>query len=458
MFWIVTPVLILVAALFVIVPLWRHHRHVNDGQTGDEQRYRDAANLAIFEERLAELQGEYDDGAFDGEQFESLKAELERSLLSDVRPEAIEQALGGGDGKQAAAGDGPDATRSKSGWRQPARLIPVLVMLLVVPPVSYLFYEWFGFRSDMEFAALVQRAQQLGADREASADEIRDVISDLDEAIEQDPENGWAWYFMARQLTDIGQIEEARTAFQRAAQHVENEQDRAAILGQYAQIEYLASEREITDTVQDIISRARRINPNERSVLQLLGSDAFLNEDYRGAITYWQRLLSLGVSRADRQFLQQALADARQRLEAQGGSVEETPEGPVIRIRLSLARGVTLAQGTRIFVSAQDADLPGGPPLAARALTVAELPATVTLSSADAVGPRDLASAGTVHVVATASLEGTAEVQSGDWQGRVENVKLPQAGPDDGEDGEQQGQESDTNSVEVELQISTQVN
>lgn len=450
MFWIVSPVLILVAALFVIVPLWRHHRRVNHGQTGEEQQERDAANLAIFEERLAELQSEYDEGAFDDDQFESLKAELERSLLSDVRPEALEQVLGEG----AAAGSRSPTDRSdrEASWRQPSRLIPLVVVLLVVPPASFLFYEWFGFRSDMEFAELVQRAQQVGANQDASSEEIRDVIMDLGEVIEQEPENGWALYFMARQLTNIGQVEEARVFFQRAAEHVEGEQDRAAILGQYAQIEYLANDREMTDSVQDIIDRARRINPNERAVLQLLGSDAYLNEDFQGAITYWQRLLSMSASQDEAEFLQQAIADARQQLEAQGGSMEDaTPAGPAINVSVSLAQGVTLAPETRVFISAQAAGAAGaGPPLAARALTVDELPATVTLTTADAVGPRDLSTAEAVTITATASLGGTATVESGDWQGRVENVVLSD---DDEEDGDSDGPVS----VDVDVEISTQV-
>lgn len=448
MFWIVSPVMILVAALFVIIPLWRHHRRVNHDQTSEQQQERDAANLAIFEERLAELQSEYDEGAFDYEQFESLKAELERSLLSDVQPESLARALGQGGATDDASPGGSDQAAS---WRQPSRLIPLVLVLLVVPPASYLFYEWWGFRSDMEFAELVQRAQQVSADSEATSDEVRDVIFSLGEVIEQEPENGWALYFMARQLVDIGQIDEARVFFQRAAQHVESDQDRAVILGQYAQIEYLASDREMTDSVRDIINRAQRINPNERSVLQLLGSHAYLNDDYQGAITYWQRLLSMGASRGDEQFLQQAIADARQQLQARGDDMEPAaPEGPAINVSVSLAQGVTLAPETRVFISARAAEAAGaGPPLAARALTVADLPATVTLTTADAVGPRDLTTADAVTIIATASLGGTATVESGDWQGRVENVVLPDDEEDDDGDGPL--------SVDVELEISTQV-
>ncbi len=443
MFWIVTPVLILVAALFVIVPLLHHVRRANRNQTSEEQQARDEANLAIFEERLAELQTEYDEGAFDDQQFDSLKAELERSLLSDVRPEALQRVLGEEGDRAAVSSSAPAATGRGA---RISRLVPVLVVVLVLPPLSYLLYEMWGFREDLEFTEVVERSQQVLQDQEAGSEQIMAVASDLAEVIEREPENGWAYYFMARILTEIGQLEPARTAFQRAAEHVESDQDRAVILGQYAQVEYMAQDREMTESVQDIINRAQRINPNERAVLQLLGSDAFLNEDYQSAITYWQRLLSMGATSSDQQFLSNAIAQAREMLEEQGGA--EAEQGPVINVDLSLAQGVNLAPETRVFLSAQAVG-GGGPPLAAQVLTVAELPATVRLSPAEAVGPSDLTSADVVNLVATASLSGTADVSSGDWQGRVENVTLP--------DQEENGEEDGPATVDVELRITTQV-
>src|SRR5690606_22521507 len=94
--------------------------------------------------------------------------------------------------------------------------------------------------------------------------------------------------------------------------------------------------------------------------------------------------------------------------------------GPVIEVEVSLADGIELPPETRVFVSALEVD-GRGQPLAAELLTVADLPATVTLTDSDAVGPFNLSSAESVYVVATASISGTANVQSGDRQGRSED-------------------------------------
>ena len=65
-----------------------------------------------------------------------------------------------------------------------------------------------------------------------------------------------------------------------------------------------------------------------------------------------------------------------------------------------------------------------GPPLAAQVLTVADLPAVVSLSDANAVGPFNLSSAEEVTIVATVSLSGSADVQSGDFQVRSPTLQL----------------------------------
>jgi cytochrome c-type biogenesis protein CcmH len=62
--------------------------------------------------------------------------------------------------------------------------------------------------------------------------------------------------------------------------------------------------------------------------------------------------------------------------------------------------------------------------LAAKLLTIADLPAIISLSDSDAVGPFNLSSAEQVSIVATVSLNGTADVQTGDYQVRSDSVAL----------------------------------
>ena len=184
----------------------------------------------------------------------------------------------------------------------------------------------------------------------------------------------------------------------------------------------MAAGQQITAEVQAIIDQAQRLDPAEQSVLQLLGADAFVNENFQSAVTYWQQLLGMQLHAEDRQFLQQMIAEAQQRM-AGSGQVAVEASGPRLEISLSLHPELNLAPETRVFVSARNLQQ-GGPPLAAKVMTVADLPAVVTLSDADAVGPFKLSSAEEVTIVATVSLSGSADVQSGDFQARSPALPL----------------------------------
>lgn len=408
MFWILSLLLVVLAVFFVLLPVLRHkNTTIQIGLTA-----RNTANLIIFQERAKELEQDFKEGLLDQDQYNSLKAELERTLLTDVSDAADEPAAN---------------IHHNASMRSPAKLIPVVAVMLALP-LSYFLYDLWGFRDDLAVAEIFERSRTAG-DNPAL---IRDQIFELGAVVERDPKNGWALYFIARHLVTLGQMPEAALFFERAAQFIENPVDQAVVLGQYAQAKYIISEQQMTEEVSAIIAQAQRLNPNEPAILQLLGADAFINQDFQAAITYWQRLLNMGPDAEDAAFLQSVIDQAQQML---GGGVmmaspaaDATANTTRIEVSLSIAPEVQLPGETRVFVSAQQPGA-GGPPLAAKLLTIADLPAIITLSDADAVGPFNLSSAQQVAIVATVSLNGTADVQSGDYQVRSDTVELDSSTP-----------------------------
>ena len=406
MFWILSLLLVVLAVLFVLVPVIRHNTStIQVGLTA-----RNAANLIIFQERAKEIEQDLKEGLLDTEQYTNLKAELERTLLSDVNDETD---------KQDNHANGGLTLKS------PVKLIPLLAVALALP-LSYYLYETWGFRNDLALARIIEQSQLAGDDPVL----IRDQIFELGAIVEQDPENGWALYFIARHLVSLGQMPEAAMFFERAAQHIDNPADQAVVLGQYAQAKYIISEQQMTEEVREIVSQAQRINPDEPAILQLLGADAFVNQDFQAAITYWQRLLNMRPDEEDAAFLSSVIAQAQDMLGAPTAAgqsdVDAVNQAAKIEISLAIAPELTLPAETRVFVSAQQAE-GGGPPLAAKFLSIGDLPAIVSLSDSDAVGPFNLSSAQSVSVVATISLSGSADVQSGDYQVRSESVSLQQS-------------------------------
>lgn len=403
----------LLAVLFVAVPVVRFARQQENSDTAG-QYHRDSANLMIFEERLAELDSDLEAGALDAEQHQALKAELQRTLLADIRTADMATV--------SLSPDRPAVKLTPASMLQPSRLIPIMTIVLMLP-LSFFLYNLWGFENDLQIADVFERSR----DNQGDPSELRDLVFELGAIIEEDRENGWAWYYLARHLVSLGQIEEAARAFERAAAFVENSQDQAIILGQYAQAAYISAGQQITPEVQAIIDQTQRLNPAEQSVLQLLGADAFINENYQSALTYWQQLLGMSPGAEDRQFLQQMIAEAQQRLEA-SGEAPVIADGPRLEISLALGPDLDLAPDTRVFVSARDLQA-AGPPLAAKVLTVQDLPAVITLTDADAVGPFNLSSTDEVTVVATVSLSGSADVQSGDFQARSPTLLLSDEEP-----------------------------
>ena len=406
MFWILSLLLVVLAVLFVLVPVIRHNTStIQVGLTA-----RNAANLIIFQERAKEIEQDLKEGLLDTEQYTNLKAELERTLLSDVNDETD---------KQDNHANGGLTLKS------PVKLIPLLAVALALP-LSYYLYETWGFRNDLALARIIEQSQLAGDDPVL----IRDQIFELGAIVEQDPENGWALYFIARHLVSLGQMPEAAMFFERAAQHIDNPADQAVVLGQYAQAKYIISEQQMTEEVREIVSQAQRINPDEPAILQLLGADAFVTQDFQAAITYWQRLLNMRPDEEDAAFLSSVIAQAQDMLGAPTAAgqsdVDAVNQAAKIEISLAIAPELTLPAETRVFVSAQQAE-GGGPPLAAKFLSIGDLPAIVSLSDSDAVGPFNLSSAQSVSVVATISLSGSADVQSGDYQVRSESVSLQQS-------------------------------
>lgn len=394
MFWYFAVALLILAASFVLIPLWRF-QHGGDSSRARRER----TNLLIFKERIAELEADLAAGTMEQENFDALQHELERSLLSDV---------------QTQPSASSEEQQHYGNWRSPSRLVPLALLLFIMPLSIYLYRTW-GFQDELALAQLYERTRDSVDDPQ----EARDLIFSLGEIIETDRENGWAWYFMAQNLVNLAQFPQASMALERAGEYIQEPQDRVVVLSQYAFLEYMLAEQQLTDKVQGIIDQTQRLDPNQLLILQILGMDAEQRADYQSAITYWRRMLQLTPPGEEAQLLQGMIANAQLQVAASDDQDGVAVDGPRIEVEVSLAPGLDLDPNTRVFVSALE--LNGrGQPLAAEVLTVGELPTTITLDNSDAVGPFNISSAQMIYIVATASSSGSADVKPGDYQNRTE--------------------------------------
>ena len=76
-FWLAAGLLLLIALSFLLIPVLR-------GRRAQREEDRTALNVALYQERVAELQLQREEGALTPEQFETGRAEAARELLADT--------------------------------------------------------------------------------------------------------------------------------------------------------------------------------------------------------------------------------------------------------------------------------------------------------------------------------------------------------------------------------------
>lgn len=76
-FWLAAGLLLLVALAFLLIPVLR-------GRKAQAEEDRTALNVALYQERLAELQGQQAAGVLTAEQLQAGEAEAARELLADT--------------------------------------------------------------------------------------------------------------------------------------------------------------------------------------------------------------------------------------------------------------------------------------------------------------------------------------------------------------------------------------
>ena len=376
-FWIAAAGLLLVALAFLLLPILR-------GRRAQAEEDRTALNVALYEERMAELTAQHEAGTLSAEQLEAGRADAARELLEDTE---------------------------ESGAPRTARLgrsVP-LVAALLVPLMGYGLYLHWG-ASDK-----VQLARQFSEQPRT----VEEMTARLEQAVKAQPDSAEAWYFLGRTYMNQERPADAAKAF---AQVVELAGRQPELLGQWAQALYFAQNRQWTPDLQALADEALRGDPQEVTSLGLLGIAAFEEARYADAVRFWEQLVAaLPENDPSREAIRGGINRAREQL----GEPAETASQPEVA-GITLQVEVQLDPEVAKAVSPQDsvfvfARAVAGPPapLAAKRLTVADLPASISLSDADAMIP-SLKISSVEQVVLMARISSTGDATKGEWMGRSE--------------------------------------
>ena len=374
-FWLAAGLLLLVALSFLLIPVLR-------GRRAQREEDRTALNVALYQERVAELQSQQAEGVLDDTQMAAGRDEAARELLADT--------------------EGADNARvSRLG-----KPLPLLAALLV-PVLGLGLYMHFGASDKVGLTREFAQAPQS----------MEEMTRRLERAVAAQPDSAEGLYFLGRTYMAQDRPADAAKLFERTVAVAGREPE---LLGQWAQAQYFAANKQWSPQLQALTDEALKADPNEVTSLGLRGIAAFEGERYQEAIDYWKRLLAqLPEGDASRAALQGGIDRAAERLG--GAPVQATEPAPVaarlkVRVELAAALKDKVQPDDTVFIFARASNGPPMP-LAAKRVTVAQLPIEVELSDADAMMPQmKLSQYAEVQLVARVSRAG--QPTQGEWIGQ----------------------------------------
>ncbi|ASC85861.1 c-type cytochrome biogenesis protein CcmI [Pseudomonas fragi] len=378
-FWLAAGLLLLIALSFLLIPVLR-------GRRAQREEDRTALNVALYQERVAELKAQREEGVLTAEQFETGRAEAARELLADTE--------GVAPGRVSSLG----------------KAIPLLAAVLV-PVLGLSLYLHFGSSDKVELTREFSQPPQS----------LEEMVARLERAAAAQPDSAEGLYFLGRAYMAQNRPADAARVFERAANLAGRQPE---LLGQWAQAQYFADDKKWSDKIQALTDEALKADPKEVTSLGLLGIAAFEDQRFEQAIGYWQRLMTeLPEGDASRAALEGGIAKAREQLLASGGKVEAAPVAKAlasIKVSVDLADAVkaSVLPGDSVFIFARAVSGPPAP-LAVKRVTVADLPITVELGDVDAMMPQlKLSNFPEVQLMARISRAG--QPTAGEWVGRSE--------------------------------------
>ena len=396
LFWILAAIMILAALLLVVPPLMRGPASVRDTTTD--------ANIALYRERLAELERER--GELDPDRYKALRADLERGLLDDVEttPAAV-----------------PADARPPPYWM-------AALVTIAVPIGGLALYVWLGSPHGLAPQA---EPREAAADV-ASEPSVEAMVDSLAAKLASDPANAEGWLLLARSQVLLERFDAAVTSFERTHALVG---DIPSVLADWAEAEAAAAGNRFPASALGRLERALALDPDHEKSLWLGGFAAVQNGRTDTAVARWERLrVRQAPGSREASIVSELLAQVQGTANASPSPRFESAEtagpsepaesakpddGPRIVVEVSLASDLAVELGASepVFVFARTPS-GGGPPVAVARTVVGALPATVVLDQSSAMVPsRSLASVEQALVTARVARSGSVTRTSGDIEG-----------------------------------------
>lgn len=410
-FWIVAVFFVIAALIFLIPPLIK-------GKKEQEVVERNKLNLAIYKDKLAEIEDDLRNGVLNQDQYDKARQELERSLLEDVTPNT-------------------DSEGVEPKTHPTAGLVSAAIIAIGLPVLAVALYQHLGggaaaFNPDQAVPAV---------DAEGHKGTIEKMITQLKQRLNSNPDDVDGWVMLGRSYYFLKRHREASEAYAKAVSLIgETNPD---LLADYADTLAVANGKNMLGKPYELVKKALTLQPFHEKSLWLAGTAAYQEQDYSSAFSYWGKLLQVFPPNSDgAQQIQRNLEELKSLMTAQGtpipeiaatlptstvansGNVAATGKSVSGTVKISAALKSKASPDDTVFIFARAASGPRMP-LAILRKQVKDLPITFELNDSMAMNPAmKLSNFPEVVVGARISKSGNAMPQSGDLEGKSPVVSV----------------------------------
>lgn len=380
MTWLAIALLTALGLLGITLPWWSPRFMRPRGLA------RRSANVALYEERLAQLPKDVAAGTLPPDAVEELKAELGARLVTDAAsPEATV----------------PSASK---------RWVPIVAVVAL----GVLGIAWYALAGSWRTQGLIELSRTDPAAAEKLA--VDQMLVELEAHVREKPDDAESWIWLGRTYRGRDRAGDAATAFSKASE-LKGHQD-PDILSEWGEALAKLQDNQLAGAPAEKFEAALKLAPDHPRALWYAGAAAMNAGDTAKAVERWERLLKQELPDSLRTPLTAKVAELRERLGLP--SQAAVPAGAfALKIEVTIAPELAqqVGAGDTLFVYAQD---PSGPPmpLAVKRLPASALPkVTVELTDADSPMPtRKLSSVSNWRVVARVSKAGSAMPMAGDLE------------------------------------------
>lgn len=399
--FVLIVVVMLAVAIAVLTPALLGRGKVKDIDRSQQ-------NVLIAREQIAALEKDLAEAVIEASQYDEQKAEIERNLLSDV----------------------DESERSSTAIPARARIWATSLVGIFILMASTGLYLQLGTPEVMQLADEGEtdvHASQSAGDKAATVPmDMEQSINKLKARLFDNPEDLEGWFLLGRSYMAMGKYQESADALGKVYAKVQNH---AGVIIAYADALAMANEGRLSGQPFELVQQALALEPNNATGLWLSGLAYEEQGKFKQALAQFKKLRPQLTDPNSSGKVEQLIV----KMETQLGLPPSKSEAPMM--------AANSAAGIEVVVMASDevlAKLSGnemvfiyakamqGPPmpLAAKRISVKELPITVRLDDSMAMMPTmKLSNFDLVMVGARISKSGNAIAAKGDFIKEIPSVK-----------------------------------